>query len=77
MKDIGTYAVLNFLPKIWADCSKNISVAWESLAMVHFYNDVCELCFIVQGFELLQDVTSMNSIYPIVVGDWKRSILYL
>ena len=45
--------------------------------MVHFYDDVCELCFIVQGFELLKDVTGVNSIYPVEVGAWRRPILYL
>lgn len=45
--------------------------------MIHFYHNVCELCFIVQGFELLKDVTGMNCIYAIIVVTQRRSILYL
>ena len=69
--------IQHFLPKIWADCCKDISVTRESLAMVHFYDDVCELCFIIQSFELLKDVTGMNSIYSVIVGARWCPILYL
>lgn len=65
------------LPKIWADCSKNIPVARESLAMVHFHNNICELCFIIQGFELLKNVAGVHSIYPVEVGGRRCPILYL
>lgn len=65
------------LPKIWADCCKDISVTRECLAMIHLYHNVCELCFIVQGFELLKDVTGMNCIDAVIVGTQRRSILHL
>ena len=65
------------LPKVRADCCKDISVTWKCLAMVHLNDNVCELCFIIQGFELLEDVTGMNGINP-TVGCVRRShILYL
>ena len=58
---------LSFLPKVRADCGKDIPVTGEGLAMVHFYDNVCELCFVVQGFELLKHCTCMDSINTIVV----------
>ena len=58
----------HFIPKIWADGSKDISMTGECLPMVHFYNDVCELSFIIQGLELLKNGTGVDSIYPVVVG---------
>lgn len=67
----------HFQPKVWADGCKNIPVARESLAVVHFYDNICELCFIVQSFELLKDVAGVDSIYPMVVGGWRCPILYL
>lgn len=45
--------------------------------MIHFYDDVSELCFIVQGLELLKDVAGVYCIYAVVVGTWRRPILYL
>lgn len=65
------------LPKVRADCCKDISVTRERFPMIHFDHNVCELCFIVQGFELLKDVTGMNCIYAIIGGTQRRSILYL
>lgn len=71
------YALKFFVPKVWTDGCKNIPVAGESLAVVNFYDNICQLCFIVQGFELLKDVAGVHSIYPVVVGGWRRPILYL
>lgn len=45
--------------------------------MVHLYNDVCELSFVVQRLELLKDVAGVDGVYPVVVGGWKGTILNL
>lgn len=66
-----------FVPKIGADCGKDIPVTREGLAVVHFYDDVCELSFIVQSFKLLKDIAGVYGIYPVVVGAWRRPILNL
>lgn len=48
----------------------------KCLAVIHFYDDVGELRFIVQGFQLLEHITGMDSIYPVEVGTWRCPILY-
>lgn len=68
---------LSFLPKIRADCCQDISVTGKCLAVIHFYDDVSELRFIVQGFQLLEHIAGMDSIYPVEVGTWRCPILYL
>lgn len=46
-------------PEVRTDGSEDISVTRECFAMVHFHDDVSQLSFVVQGFKLLEDVTSM------------------
>jgi len=47
------------LPEVRADGSEDISVTRKCLPMVHFYDNVSQLSFVVQGFKLLEDVTGM------------------
>lgn len=65
------------LPEIRTDGSKHISVTGEGLAIVHLQDDVSQLCFIIQGFKLLENGAGVQGVYPIIARACRCSILYL
>lgn len=65
------------LPEVRTDGSKHVSVTGEGLAIVHLQDDVSQLCFIIQGFKLLENSAGMQGVYPIIACACRSPILYL
>lgn len=67
----------SIIPEIWTDGCKNVSVTGEGLAIVHLHDNVGQLGFIVQSFELLENGAGMHSVYAVVGRARGGPILYL
>lgn len=65
------------LPEIRTDGSEHISVTGEGLAVVHLHDDVGQLRFVVQGFELLENGAGVQGVYPVIACACRSPILNL